>query len=113
MRYEIQWFPHGTEYQEELLYKATINQPDARDVDTVPYTNKYGSSKKTDKTEAVQFTVSGGYPTAHIVMMGVNKFLMAKTRTKEPQGLSIRAISTIERKRKITAKPKTRKCKCK
>ena len=111
MRYEIQWFPKGpkAKYNIERLYKAVRAQSEARDVEKMPTVN-YNEWNKPAFPEAVQFTVTGGYP--YEIVAQVNDNLMAATKSPEPQGLSVRAVSTIERK-KAVVKPKVKKCKCK
>lgn len=112
MRYEIQWFPEGpkAKYNIGKLYKAVIAQPEVRDVERVTAINRYNSYKEPTNPEAVQFTVTGGYP--YETVMGVNDYLMSATKSIEPQGLSVRAVSTVER-RKTPSKPKKRKtCRC-
>ena len=114
MRYEIQWFPEGpkAKYNIGKLFKAVIAQPEVRDVEKVAAINRYNSYKEPTNPEAVQFTVTGGYP--YEVVMGVNNYLMSATKSIEPQGLSIRAISTAERKKQmVLPKPKRKSCSCK
>lgn len=118
MRYEIQWFPKGekTSYDINLLYEATKSQKNARDVQKVPYTGRYGALKKTDSPEVVQFTVTGGYESGYEVVAGVKQLLSQLTKSSEPQGISIRAISTVERKKskiKTSAPKRKPKCGCK
>lgn len=110
MRYEIQWFPKGpkAKYNIGKLYKAVIAQAEARNVERMPMIN-YNEWNKPAFPEAVQFTVTGGYP--YEIVAQVNDYLMSATKSPEPQGLSVRAVSTIERK-KTTIKSKT-KCRCK
>jgi hypothetical protein len=112
MRYEIQWFPKGpkTKYNIGKLYKAVIAQAEVRDVEKMPTVN-YNEWSKPTFPEAVQFTVTGSYP--YDVVAGVNDYLMAATKSPEPQGLSVRAVSTIERKKSTSSKPKRKICRCK
>ena len=112
MRYEIQWFPKGprTKYNIGKLFKAVIAQSEARNVEKVDAVNRYNPWRDPETPEAVQFTVTGGYP--YEIVASVNDYLMSTMKSPEPQGLSVRAVSIIERK-KSTIKPKTKKCKCK
>ena len=112
MRYEIQWFPKGpkTKYNIGKLYKAVIAQVEARNVEKVNTVNRYNQWKDPEIPEAVQFTVTGGYP--YEIVANVNDYLMSTMKSPEPQGLSVRAVSTIDRKKSII-KPKIKKCKCK
>ena len=114
MRYEIQWFPKGpkTKYNIGKLYKAVKSQISARDVAKVDTVNRYNPWREPEIPEAVQFTVSGSYP--YELIMGVNDHLMTSTKSTEPQGLSIRAISTAERKKSNSKPtPNRRSCGCK
>jgi len=114
VRYEIQWFPKGpkAKYNIEKLYKAVLAQEVARDVTKVDAVNRYNSWKGPETPEAVQFTVTGGYP--YDALMGINDNLMIATKSSDPQGLSIRAISTAERKKSNSKPtPKRKTCRCK
>jgi hypothetical protein len=109
MRYEIQWFPK-TKYSIDKLYKAVRAQKEARDVTKVDAVNRYNPWKSPDNPQSVEFTVYGSYP--YEMLMGVNDYLMVATKSPEPQVLSIKAVSTVERK-SIKPNPKSKICGCK
>lgn len=114
MRYQVQWFPRGarTKYNIGKLYKAVLAQEGARNVEKIEATNRYNPWKPPEYPEAVQFTVTGGYP--YELLENVNNHLMKSAKSAEPQGLSVRAISTIERKKSlIKPRQKRKKCGCK
>jgi hypothetical protein len=115
MRYQIQWFPIDIDkYNERLFLKAVQEQPDAKNVVSVPYENRYSPGGKSSRSTAIEFSVDGGYPIAEIVKNGVNNYLMRKLRTSNPQGFSIRSIPSTERKSKSKiTNIKRIKCRCK
>ena len=110
MRYEIQWFPKGkSKYNIKKLLKAVNDQSEVKDVAISTPPNRYNSWKSPELPEAVQFTVVGGYP--YEVIAGVNTKLMEATNCMDAQGLSVRAISDIDRKKTPIVSPK--RCACK
>ena len=111
MRYEIQWFPKGkSKYNIKKLYKAVNDQTDVKDVAISTPSNRYRPWKSPESLEAVQFTVNGDYP--YEIVADINDKLMKATNCPDPQGLSVRAISDIDRK-KIISPIKQKRCGCK
>ena len=114
MIYDIQWFPKGAgvNYSVELLYEAVKAQKAVRNVIRFPYSFEFIPAKKQTRSEVVRFTVTGGYPTARNVLMGVNDFLQNHTHSSEEQRLIIKSISTGERKHNKVMH-KIKRCRCK
>jgi hypothetical protein len=112
MRYEVQWDPKGkAKYDIDKLFKAVSAQDEIKNAEKVIAVNRYQSNKPPLRPEAVQFTVTGSYP--YEALENINKQLTPKTKVREPQNLSIRAISFEERKKTKSSHPKRKKCKCK
>jgi len=116
MRYEIQWFPDNEDkYNVHKLEKAVSKIPVTKDIKIVPYYNRYYTPQTVSqkKPEAVQFTMpTVSHEETNLILDQVKSYLSSSIKSKGPQWVTIRAISTAERK-KVTKKTQVkRKAKC-